>query len=131
MVTPAADVLSCKEVRATICWDRFALPHDLGLRLQIPLQESGWRRLHACIVNGTGERAGIPKLQKSQWRYKCFEQRKDIKIEKLAGTLETFSSLSGLATDPFAIVGKTYSRTRAALTWQLSFAKAGHTGILA
>lgn len=110
MMTPAMMYSLVKEVRAaTTAGIDLHCHNDLGLALANSLAgiEAGGDCIHAS-VNGAGERAGIPKIAEVAMALQVlYGQRKDIKTEKLAALSETFSALSGLATDPFApIVGR-------------------------
>ncbi len=110
MMTPAMMYSLITEVRqATTAGIDLHCHNDLGLALANALAgiEAGADCIHAS-VNGAGERAGIPKIAEVAMSLQVlYGQRKDINIEKLAELSHTFSSLSGLATDPFApIVGQ-------------------------
>jgi 2-isopropylmalate synthase len=114
MLTPAMMYSLVKEVRAvTTAGIDLHCHNDLGLALANCLAgiEAGGDCIHAS-VNGAGERAGIPKIAEVAMALQVlYNQRKDIKVEKLAELSETFSSLSGLATDPFApVVGQNVFR---------------------
>ncbi|MEM2138505.1 MAG: hypothetical protein QW568_05435, partial [Candidatus Anstonellaceae archaeon] len=110
MMTPAMMYSLVKEVRgATTAGIDLHCHNDLGLALANCLAgiEAGADCIHAS-VNGAGERAGIPKIAEVAMALQVlYNQRKDIKTERLVELSEAFSSLSGLPTDPFApIVGK-------------------------
>ncbi len=87
--------------------------NDLGLALANSLAgvEAGATCIHACI-NGAGERAGIPKLAETAMALQVlYQQRKDLKIEKLPGLSKSFSSFTSLPSDPFSpIVGENVFR---------------------
>lgn len=110
LMTPAAMYSIVKEVRsATSAGIDMHCHNDLGLALANSLagMEAGADCIHGS-VNGAGERAGIPKIAEVAMALQVlYSQRQDIKMETLVKLSETFSRLSGLATDPFApIVGQ-------------------------
>ena len=114
IMTPALMFSLVKEVRAaTSAGIDLHCHNDLGLALANCLAgvEAGADCIHAS-VNGAGERAGIPKIAEVAMALQVlYSQRKDIKMETLVHLSETFSSLSGLCTDPFSpIVGQNVFR---------------------
>ncbi|MCL6088824.1 MAG: 2-isopropylmalate synthase, partial [Candidatus Marsarchaeota archaeon] len=114
IMTPALMFSLVKEVRAsTSAGIDLHCHNDLGLALANCLAgiEAGADCIHASI-NGAGERAGIPKIAEVAMALQVlYSQRRDIKMDALVRLSEKFSSLSGLATDPFApIVGENVFR---------------------
>ncbi|MDD5337182.1 MAG: 2-isopropylmalate synthase [Candidatus ainarchaeum sp.] len=109
IMTPASFYSIVKRVRETTSAGIDLHCHnDLGLALANSLAgiEAGADCIHASI-NGAGERAGIAKIAEVAMALQVlYGQRKDLKVAKLAKLSETFSSFTGLPTDPFApIVG--------------------------
>jgi 2-isopropylmalate synthase len=114
IMTPAAMYGIVKEVRKAVsCGIDMHCHNDLGLALANSLAgiEAGADCIHAS-VNGAGERAGIAKIAEVAMALQVlYSQRKDIDMEKLVALSESFSALSGLATDPFApVVGENVFR---------------------
>ncbi|VVB58167.1 putative homocitrate synthase AksA [Candidatus Anstonella stagnisolia] len=87
--------------------------NDLGLALANSLAgvEAGATCIHTCI-NGAGERAGIPKLAEVALALQVlYEQRGELKIEKLPELSKMFSSFTGLHSDVFSpVVGENVFR---------------------